>query len=139
MSYGHVTMINDLPDLEDLDGVTNRPVRMEPHIMSRPEPHDEKFQKYIRGSHQMMPSSGMHREEMMMNAPPPQPHPEIMMKEAPQSVPLHMGYNCIDIARHIQDCPICSKFYNNDKTVYVIVIVVLAIICLLLLKKVLNV
>ena len=47
--------------------------------------------------------------------------------------------SCIDIANHIEKCPLCSKFYNNDKTVYVIAIVLLSIICLLLLKKVLNV
>lgn len=46
---------------------------------------------------------------------------------------------CIDVANHIEKCPLCSKFYNNDKTVYIIAIVLLSIICLLLLKKVLNV
>jgi hypothetical protein len=50
-----------------------------------------------------------------------------------------LSYNCVDIAKHIQDCPICSRFYNNDKTAYIIAIVVLSIVCLLLLKRVLNV
>jgi hypothetical protein len=47
--------------------------------------------------------------------------------------------SCLDVAEHIANCPICSKFYNNDKTIYIIAIVILSIICLLLLKKVLNV
>jgi hypothetical protein len=47
--------------------------------------------------------------------------------------------NCIQIAEHIRDCPICCKFYKNDNTVYIIVIIVLAIMCLLLLKRVLDI
>ena len=46
---------------------------------------------------------------------------------------------CIDIANHIASCPICSKFYNNDKTIYIIAIILLALICILLLKKLLDV
>lgn len=47
--------------------------------------------------------------------------------------------SCLDVAEHIANCPICSKFYNNDKTIYIIAIVILSIVCLLLLKKVLDV
>ena len=47
--------------------------------------------------------------------------------------------NCIDVANHIQSCPICSKFYHNDRSLYIITIAVLCIICILLLKRVLNV
>ena len=46
--------------------------------------------------------------------------------------------NCLDVAEHISNCPICSKLYNNDKTMYIIAIVILAIIVILLLKKVLE-
>jgi hypothetical protein len=42
--------------------------------------------------------------------------------------------SCLDVAEHIANCPICSKLYNNDKTIYII-----AIVILLLLKKVLDV
>lgn len=47
--------------------------------------------------------------------------------------------SCLDIANHIQGCPICSKFYKDDKTPYIIAIALLAIICILLLKRILNV
>lgn len=47
--------------------------------------------------------------------------------------------SCLDVADHISKCPICSKFYNTDKTIYIIAIITLAIICILLLKKVLDV
>lgn len=46
--------------------------------------------------------------------------------------------SCLDVANHIKSCPLCSKFYNTDKTIYIIAIVVLSLVCLLLLKKVLN-
>jgi hypothetical protein len=46
--------------------------------------------------------------------------------------------SCLDIAEHVVNCPICSKFYNDDKTIYIIAIIVLAVICLLLLKKILS-
>jgi len=48
------------------------------------------------------------------------------------------GLNCIEIAEHIRYCPICSKFYENDKTMYVIVIIILLITCIILLKKVIE-
>jgi hypothetical protein len=47
--------------------------------------------------------------------------------------------SCLDVAEHISKCPICSKFYNTDKTIYIIAIITLVIICILLLKKVLDV
>lgn len=46
--------------------------------------------------------------------------------------------NCIDVANHIKECPICSKFYNTDLTIYYIVIVVLAVLCILMMKKTLG-
>ena len=47
--------------------------------------------------------------------------------------------SCQDVLKHISNCSICSKFYNNDRTVYIIIIIILIILCLLLVKKVLNV
>lgn len=46
--------------------------------------------------------------------------------------------SCLEFADHVQACPLCSKFYNNDKTIYIIAIVILAIVCILLLKRVLE-
>jgi hypothetical protein len=50
----------------------------------------------------------------------------------------HRGLNCIDVANHIKSCPICSKFYENDKSIYIIVIIILVIICIILARKVLE-
>ena len=46
--------------------------------------------------------------------------------------------SCLEVAEHIANCPICSKFYNSDKTPYIIAIVILLIVCILLIKKVLD-
>jgi hypothetical protein len=46
--------------------------------------------------------------------------------------------SCITVAEHIANCPICSKFYNNDKTPYIIAIIILLLVCVLLIKKVLD-
>ena len=123
----NVTMLNELPDLEDLEGVGE--YRNQDAKSGPPD-----YQKYIRNSHTMMSDSGMNRIHMDQQPPqPPQPPQPF------HQPPVHMTYNCIDIAKHIQECPICSRFYNNDKTLYIIIIIVLSLICLLLLKKVLNV
>jgi len=123
MSY---TRIEDLPDLGDLEGGGRQAM-----------PHgSENIQKHIRDSRPMNAQSGM---------APYNPPPQQMMPPQEQRIehferqPSYQSYNCVDVARHIQDCPICSKLYYNDKSVYIIAIVVLCIICLLLLKKVLNV
>lgn len=46
--------------------------------------------------------------------------------------------SCLDVAEHIANCPLCSKFYSTDRTIYIVAIVALSIICILLLKKVLD-
>ena len=99
----------------------------------------KKYHGVIRRKHVPSPEAGM---EPYHGYPNEGYHHEMQgeQMEAPQqSNPALTDISCLDIANHVSDCPICSKFYNNDKTVYIIVIVVLAIVCLLLLKKVLDV
>ena len=144
MSYGqmrqNVTMIDELPNLDDID---NYHVRMDQQIVERPDPNEPRFQKHIRGSHRIDNRAGMesygHPDSASYHASGdavPQPPPNFpSMEMAPQP-----NFNCVDIAKHIQSCPLCSKFYNNnDRAIYIIAIVVLCIVCLLLLKRVLNV
>ena len=54
------------------------------------------------------------------------------------NIPMNSPYSCLDVSGHIENCPICSKFYNNDKSVFIITIIILVIICIILLKKVLE-
>lgn len=42
---------------------------------------------------------------------------------------------CPDVFEHISNCPICSKIYNQDKTIYIFFIVILSIIIIILLKQ----
>ncbi len=53
-------------------------------------------------------------------------------------IPNNSPYSCLDVAGHFDNCPLCSKFYNNDMSVYIISIVILIIVCIILLKKVLD-
>jgi hypothetical protein len=57
---------------------------------------------------------------------------------SPQSFSSSSPISCMDIARHIKSCPICSKLYENDKSVYIIGIVFLLVVCIILLKKVIE-
>ena len=46
--------------------------------------------------------------------------------------------NCISVADHAANCIVCSKLYNNDKSLYLAIIGVLIIICIILMKKVVE-
>jgi len=155
------TRIEDLPDLDtgnnqNFDGAG-----------ADDEYRQRDINKFIRNSNRMIPSgAGMSRDGPPMTGGHMGPMgpmggaqhmrmmPQEMMEQPVMDVremryvpppPVHferpdpMSLNCVDVAMHIQHCPICSKFYNGDKSLYVIVIVILAIICLLLLKRVLGV
>lgn len=107
--------------------------------------HSDQVRKHIRMSSAPMPQSGMAdippghtpvgpmMQAMQFNLAP---GPNTNQKVSEQFLP---PLSCLDIAGHIQDCPICSKFYSQDRTVYIILIVILAVTALLLLKKVLGV
>jgi hypothetical protein len=104
---------------------------------------------------QMMPQEMMRLQMMNEKLPYNDPngefqnnfHPYIEQEEFNNNMKknLYEGYepcnqtSCLSVAEHAADCKVCSKLYNNDKTVYIIAIVLLSIICLLLLKKVLNI
>jgi hypothetical protein len=159
-----VTMIEELPELSDVErsqgqGYHQMPMQGNPrpeqdpagygqpptgqgsgyqHMDILPEGMADKYRRAIRQTHNMHPDSGM--APMHAAAAPQDDYIEEqpMPQQQYQPDPLH-DISCLHIANHIYECPICSKFYNNDKTVYIICIVVLSIICLLLLKRVLNV
>jgi hypothetical protein len=72
----------------------------------------------------------------------PQSKPYLQYNDQIMESPIRENFSssvsCLDFAGHVKGCPICSKFYNTDKTAYIIAIVILSIVCLLLLRKVLN-
>lgn len=46
--------------------------------------------------------------------------------------------NCISVADHAANCIVCSKLYNNDKSLYLAIIGVMIVICVILMKKVVE-
>jgi hypothetical protein len=146
-------MIQELMDLDDLESG-------ERHINAPPvpeQPKSESLARYIREPTRLQQQSGMQyrnepvfhkdltRESRTYQGVPAEHEMGHEMYNQPYPHQRPMEYyhkpgdpTCIDFANHVKDCPICSRFYNNDRTVYIIVIVVLTIVCLLLMKKVLE-
>ena len=123
-----VTMIENLPDVDEIENNDFT---------------EQKLQKFIRKPQVLSPDSGMvsnnfHQQSYEQQIP--QFRQPVMNSNIPRNniQPYPQQMNCLDISHHIQESPICSKFYNNDKSVYIIMIVILAILCLLLIKKVMN-
>ena len=154
----NVTMIDDLPSLDDLEGNSG--------LSMIPSDNANQINKFIRNGYQPPQESGMHTrqhqkqiqiyeqlpqqqqpQQIQIYEPPPQQQiqlyehpsqklPEMQFYEQPKNIS-HLS--CISVAEHASNCIVCSRLYNNDRTGYIIVIILLAIICILLLKRVLNV
>ena len=132
----NVTYIDDLPDLTEIE---NQPSNQNNPTNNNSSLGPDKYKKYIKDTRMnFMSESGMAAGsggEEMQQLPPQQremdlprlPHP--MVYDTP---------SCIEVSNHIQLCPICSKYYNNDRSLYILCIILLSIICILLLKRVLN-
>ena len=142
----NITPIDQLPELEDLERGNSM----------IPENEGNKYSKFIRGSHVSPQQSGMNpynnqnQQQNQQNQQNQQQYQPEMYKDNKEQIFNDVGSvpkytlqdgspTCIDVANHIATCPICSKFYNNDKTIYIIAIILLALICILLLKKLLDV
>jgi hypothetical protein len=137
---GNVTSVEDLHDIEKMEQM------------------EQMASKKMKQSHVPPASSGMvsHlpqqiiRDQGQLPRDQQQPisvqnYPQNMMMSSPyvdmdnESVKeVKANLNCLDVCDHIKTCPICTKFYKNDNTVYIVVIIVLIIISLLLLKNVLD-
>lgn len=65
-----------------------------------------------------------------------------VMAESPELPALTEGYssgcNCVDVANHAKDCPVCSQLYSNDNTVMYVIIAVLVLIIVLLFVKLMD-
>lgn len=163
----NVTAIDDLPELEDLEGPRPMYRSIRPGGGPRnatpygqdilpPKNTEDVYRKYIREGRNIQ---DMHHEAGMRQIPPGPAPMYPSMDQIPMEYfqppeqdinGLHQGMepkwklpdgspSCIDVANHIASCPVCAQIYNNDKTIYIVSIIVLVIVCLLLLKKVLDV
>jgi hypothetical protein len=153
----NTTSLLDLDEMEQMELIndrknmnpTMRKPDFQPYIDSRR--NGANVDKFIRPSmNQPLQESGMRPNyipnvgnPMVQPLVQPQLIPMIEEKQEDKIVLLHEKLkgtpSCLEIADHISMCPICSRFYRNDSTIFVIAIVILVIICILLLKRVLNI
>lgn len=135
----NITYIDDLPELTELAEYS------EPIV----DPQQDRYKKYIRNNTVLTPESGMmlSKSDYPMSHPPSPPSKGASNKEREDEEKLMGMYaaqhfygapTCIDVANHIRMCPICSKLYNTDYTMYMLCIIILAIVCIILMKKCLN-
>jgi len=111
----NVTLIENLPELEYED----------------PEQKPERL-IYER---QDSPTYRQQQQSVPHSVPPSfYQHPRGVAQQEGGSIPL----SCLDVAGHINDCPICSKLYSCDKSIYLVIIIILAVACMLLLRRVLE-
>jgi len=134
----NVTYIDDLPDMEDLqNSYTYGAIRSQAHYQQQRDMDPRRqaqMMQQMRGM-EMFPQPPQH-----LVSPSSRPY---MSPQQPQYTSTNGDQaqqiaSCLDLMSHAQNCPLCAKVYDNDKTVYIVTIIVLAIICILLLKKVLN-
>ena len=115
----NVTLIENLPELE-----------------YEPEQQDYKTERLIYGRQ----DSPMYKQQQQQQQQQQQRVPSSSLSSVYQargvSDPPMMS--CLDVAGHIQECPICSKLYSCDKSVYLVIIIILSVACMLLLRRVLE-
>lgn len=59
-------------------------------------------------------------------------------KKRNRNIDMDCDLNCISVAEHTTNCLVCSKLYNDDRSLYIGSIIVLLIISMILLKKVVE-
>ena len=152
----NVTLIDDLPNLDDLEPNNT-------HINSGlsmiPSSEVNKYQKFIRNSGMKTPiESGM-----QINKPTQKPIVMNKIFEDPQEYDFPGKYkpyipatyenfeqlssrkknieddiSCIHVAHHTEHCTVCSKLYSSNNMVFIFIIIFQAVIILLLIKKILE-
>lgn len=166
MSYKvnrNVTMIDELPYLEDLESQINS--NSSNGLSMIPSENMGSIQKLIRNNIYNPPvESGMNANtsslKQVQQPPPTTTVPPNQIIDDPRNYnqemillpPRHQQqyiqqppvvYNseptCIQVAEHTMNCVVCSKLYQHNNSGYIVMIILLAIICILLLKRVLNV
>ena len=172
MSYRtnkNYTLIEELPDLEDLErGNQNHNGG---GINMIPPDNANQIQKFIRNNvydppvesgmaqlqrsqpqrqnqqHQKLPEQTQITQFIMPPPPPPQNQfmdesmyePNFNQPPTYRHNPPSYDINCINVADHTTNCIVCSRLYQHNTSGYIVVIILLAVICILLLKRVLNV
>jgi hypothetical protein len=144
----NVTRIEDLPDLSDIEtydvggaGMGNKDPKMNKYIRNHSRQSytnldaSPKFEPYKRNN---VEEYGYDTNDSRQEQAPLQAERNIERYDYEPTPLPPARLNCLDVCNHIKDCPLCSKFYHNDNTIYLIIIVVLSILVIILTKKVLN-
>ena len=154
MSKRNVTFLDDLPELNDLEKTNSNKNVYNPNTSIAP-----KYKRFIKKSRTRIPDqSGMNPKNVLSSHHHPHSHAqenednehmheENQLFQSPNinnmSPKNYRDLNttpvntCLDVASHVENCPICSQLYKNDRTLFIITIVILVVICALLLKKIL--
>lgn len=160
MSRNNVTMIDDLPYLEDIENISN--------MNGVPPTEMKQVSKFIRDTTYNPPvESGMylsHQQPQQQHHQQPsryskvshnqvQHQPMVMIEQTIEggggggdegghhhNHQMHriLSLSCVDVAEHATNCIVCSKLYNTDTTLYIIVISILLLTVVILMKKVLD-
>lgn len=146
-------MIDELPDISDLESdiMMRREHVKQPLNQSFDRYESASINKFIRPTNHQMPSqSGMNGprqmqfpQQQMSNQAQIQSYynpPQMENFEQPPALPMvHDDTNCLSASNHVTNCPVCSRLYKTDMTIYIIAIAILIVICLLLLKRILDI
>ena len=134
LPVNNVTRIEDLPELSDIENSFGKGGLEDVSGMGPPNNNvSNKFiRKLARENYQNTPYQN---NNYIVEQPKVYDLPPQEMFEAPQPAP---QFTCLDVCNHIKNCPLCSKFYNNDNSLYIIIIIALLILTIILTKKVLN-
>jgi hypothetical protein len=164
MNRKNVTFIDDLFDADNgMPGNGHGPGPQNDYIMKGNAERDE-FRNQIQSKHirsndrdyAYALNGGV--ENIQPPPPPPQPLYENYQQRSffpfeldsfqqpryniQQFQPVQEKYieeiSCMTVANHIKDCPICSKFYNCDNSMYIVCIALLIIVCIILLKRIIE-
>ncbi|NDE15969.1 hypothetical protein EBZ80_13665 [bacterium] len=57
---------------------------------------------------------------------------------SPPATPPPVVLSCLDIHRHVHDCPICGRLYQSYSPVYIGIILILVLVIAVLLKQVVD-
>ena len=75
-------------------------------------------------------------DELEEVRPPPQPYRVSSHTYSQQ--PQHTEPTCLVVAKHVESCPICSRFYNPSTLLHNIIIIILISICLYLVNRAIH-
>jgi hypothetical protein len=105
------------------------------HTQPQQQYQSQNIQRYTQPSYENYYQQSANKTPMLNEQYTPRLHTQT---EMPMYRENFLNMSCLDFAGHVKGCPICSKFYNNDRMPYIITILFLVILCLILLNKVLH-